>query len=696
MIMKNTLLSFLLLIGFSSFSQPFNDKYGNISMAEMEMKVCSIDSSADAVVLFDTGESRMLYNASIKDFQLEFTRHFRIKILKKKGLKFGTFEVPLYRNRGSKDKESSFKDVAIFLPEGNSSGAAQEKITLIKGATYNLVNGKVEKVKLDKGLIYIEDNNDNSLVNKISFSNVEVGSVVECRYTILTDFIFNLQPWCFQSTIPVLHSRYDTYLFDYYNCKGHISGFEPVQTGKSNSINKYFTFLWQESGERGIKKDYFINYNYYEISKSYEAHNLPALKVDDFTDNVLNYSSRIDFEFIYLVIPRVPIKANFSSWESVNKRIIESADFGKQLNNGDYMKTDLQKSIEGINAPEEKLAKVRSFVLEKIKWNNKYGVYIEKGAMVAYKEGLGNVADINLNLVIALKQAGLDAYPLILSTRSHGGLFDWNKHINGFNYVVAAVKINDKIILCDATSKFSYPGTIPLECLNGQALIVDSEKTERVDLYPKKISKKSSYSLFEIDDKLKLKGSVTTVYKDYFAFQLMESVNREDGLKNRKAEITKLYSDCLIDSLIVILNGNSLLDAKESYNVSRGVLFSGSDSLISINPSQSLGLEFFLTASIDRKYPLNITFPREESYVIKVAVPKGYKVNKAPLSVNFSLPDGNGKYMYNCQVSDNEVVIVCKVQFSKVEYGSAEYPALKVLMDEIAKKQREIIIFKKK
>ncbi|NVO12188.1 MAG: hypothetical protein HXX16_19675 [Bacteroidales bacterium] len=694
--MKSILLPIFLLLSLSLFAQTYDQKFGKISMAEMEMKICPIDSSAEAVVLFDIGETRMVYNETIQDFQLEYTRQFRIKILSEKGINSGNFEISFYRNKINQPNASRFKGLGLALPEGVHPGNAQEKLSIFKGLTYNLVNGKIEKYKIEKENILTENKDINYIVQKISFPKVEKGSVVECKYSIVSDFMFNMQPWTFQKSIPVLLSRYDTYLFDYYKYNIHISGCEPVREENSTPLNKYFTFAWLESEQLGNRRLGYIRYNYFENKKSYIAKNIPALKINSLVDNVNNYATKIDFEFQYLLIPRLIHEDNYSSWESLNKRLLENDDFGNQLNDGEYKMTDLSKVIEGVDKPEDKIARIRSFIFNRIRWNGKYGIFTDKGVKLAYSEGSGNVAEINLNLVIAFKQAGLNAVPIILSTRSHGGVFEWNKNLDRFNYVIAGVKIDDKIFFSDAANlRQEFLGILPLECLNGLAFIVDAKQSDQINLYPEFVSKKSSFATFSIDKKLTIAGKVSTTYKDYYATQLMESINGNDGLKLKKEEIGNLFKNSNVDSLNVEFDKNNLPEAKESYSVLINATSISPDETISITPAQWLGFKISSFEKNDRKYPVNFIFPREESFVIKITLPDGYKVDELPSSVNYSLPEGTGKYIYNCQVVGNELVLISKLVIPKVEYSSNEYPALKIFVDEIIKKQCEKIVLKK-
>lgn len=106
-------------------------KYGDVNAADFEPKVYSIDSSANAVFLYDIGESS--FRESIKaDFDVIYKRHARIRLMNKNSFDFATIEINLYKERS--DYEERLED--------------------LDAATYNIENGKVVVTKVDKSSIF--------------------------------------------------------------------------------------------------------------------------------------------------------------------------------------------------------------------------------------------------------------------------------------------------------------------------------------------------------------------------------------------------------------------------------------------------------------------------------------------------------------------------------------------------------------
>jgi hypothetical protein len=149
----------VIVITFSSlsvFSQKAPIKFGDVSMDELKMTVYPKDSSAEAIILADFGESKLEYSQAQESFQLIFERTRRIKILTKEGLEWANFNIPLYRNNSD-----------------------EEKVTGLKAVTYNLENGKIVETKAKSESIIKEKYDENYNFTKITWPNVRLGSVLE-------------------------------------------------------------------------------------------------------------------------------------------------------------------------------------------------------------------------------------------------------------------------------------------------------------------------------------------------------------------------------------------------------------------------------------------------------------------------------------------------------------------------------------
>src|ERR1700680_2483346 len=110
-----------------------NIKFGKISTADFNLETAKFDSGANAVIVADIGKTSFEGNNK-GFFTLIFTRFIRVKIMNKNGFEIGSQNILLYHN----------------------SDGDFEKLTSLKGSTFNLENGVVNETKLDEKSVFNE------------------------------------------------------------------------------------------------------------------------------------------------------------------------------------------------------------------------------------------------------------------------------------------------------------------------------------------------------------------------------------------------------------------------------------------------------------------------------------------------------------------------------------------------------------
>src|SRR5258706_12530425 len=108
-----------------------NYKFGKITPADFNLAAAKFDSGANAVIIADIGSTSFEGNNK-GFFTLVFTRFMRVKIMNKNGFDAGSRQIFLYHN----------------------SDGDVEKISSIKGSTFNLENGVVTETKLDEKSVF--------------------------------------------------------------------------------------------------------------------------------------------------------------------------------------------------------------------------------------------------------------------------------------------------------------------------------------------------------------------------------------------------------------------------------------------------------------------------------------------------------------------------------------------------------------
>lgn len=190
--MKKCILFLLFpLLVITLYSQEFRKDFGKVSIEEITMANYIQDKTADAVVLFDKGVSEFV--ATDDGFEVLFHRETRIKIFNEAGLPWAEIQIPFYRE-----------------------GDIFEKITEIEAQTYNLENNQIQTSYINKTDYHDEKVNEYWNSRKFAMPAARAGSVIEYKYTLRSQYVFNLRDWEFQWRIPVIYSEYKVKMIPYY------------------------------------------------------------------------------------------------------------------------------------------------------------------------------------------------------------------------------------------------------------------------------------------------------------------------------------------------------------------------------------------------------------------------------------------------------------------------------------------------
>lgn len=667
-----------------SYGQPKDFKYGKIDIEELKATACKIDSNAHAYFIMDNGNSNFVYmdtkvystdsESSRKGFQIHFERHFRIKILDNAAVEFGNIEIPLYKS--------------------NSSNS--EELADIKACTYNLENGKIVESKLSKNSIFREQKSANWEIVKIAMPNVKPGSIIEVKYTINSDFLFNLREWQFQYTIPVLQSTYFVAIPEYFKYNQTTKGYFPINV-KNDSRPKSFkiTYIQKAEGTTVNEARYEDEIKYIESVYDFSMFDVPAFPIEKYLTTPANYLAKVEFEISYVHMPNSPTRSYTSTWESINEKLNSDEEFGMALKKTSHL-TDDAATIKILGTSQLNQAQ-RSFDLikNKLKWNGMRSIYTSDPLKETYKKGSGNCADINLNLVALLRELGITADPVILSTRDNGIIHPAHPSISSFNYVIALVNIDNAIYLMDATEPLSNLNLLPQRCLNDKGRRINARGSDWVEL----LNKNQNVSALSYDLKLKedgiLTGNTSISYKGYNALSERKNIKSfssiEDYIKSIENENHLKITDNKIENLDSINKDLSL-----NYTVEFTNLTEQMGDLLYFSPIKPAELQENPFKLEKREYPVEFTNPDALMNTLTITIPDGYAVESFPKPTLVNLSDRSCRFTFNViSVNDKTFKIVYTLNTNKTVFLPEEYSDLKQFYSIVTSKLNEKIVLKK-
>lgn len=668
-------IAFFVVFSFSKITaQEF--KLGKVSIAELQEKVNAEDTSAVAAILYRKGVSRLEYDMNY-GFIMMTDVESRIKIYKKEGYNWANQNVTYYVG----DKGS------------------RENVTFSDAVTYNLVAGKIEKVKLKSDGVFDENVNKYRNQKKITMPNVKEGSVIEYRYTIKSPNIGSMRDWYFQTSIPVNYSEFTTRIPEYFvfnaKQKGYI--FPVVTVDKEAGSILFFNKDRSVSGGgfAGVTETTYTNekVDYLETKTTYIAKNLPAMKEEGYVNNIYNYTSAIEHELSVKKFPNKPAELFSADWNSVVKTIYNYDSFGAELNKTGYFEDDLKVLLTGVNTPDEKIKAILNFVKSRVNWNGYYDYGCDNGVKKAYKEKTGNIADINLMLTAMLRFSGLTANPVLVSTRSNGIAMFPNR--TAFNYVIAAVETDKGLILLDASTKFSTPNILPLRVLNWMGRLIRKDGTsEEVDLMPNKQSSDNIMINYSVSPEGSVVGKARRQYTDYNAMIFRNNV---DNVKE-VAYLEKLENE---NDKIEISEYNRLNEKEFELPTVETFSFTGSNLCEVIGEKIYINPMLFYTQKENpfkqekREYPVDYGFPLSDKYNITIQIPDGYMVESLPEPIAIAMEDDLGMFKFIAAVNQNMLQLVVTHQINAAIIPAEYYTMLQGYYKGMVDKVNEKIVLKR-
>jgi hypothetical protein len=596
----------------------------------------------------------------------------KIKIYKKEGYSYANVEVPIFV--GASEKESA---------------------QFSKAYTYNLVNGKVEKTKLKSDGEFIEKTNKLWSKVKISMPNVKEGSIIEYTYTLKSPFFANLPEWYFQKSIPVNYSKFETLIPEYYIYNPRLKGYVSPKVSKMEKT-KTFSYVEKQRGQGvnpGPTRMTNETLEYKEFQTVYITENLPSLKDESFVGNINNYTASVNHELTGVKFPNSPFKSFSTDWDDVSKSIYESPSFGDELKKTGYFENDLNVVLQGIGTRDEKIAAILEFVKKQVKWNNYSGIYCDEGVKTAFKNKTGNVAEINLMLTAMLRYAGLEANPILVSTRSNG--IPMYPSRTAFNYVVAAVEIQDGLIILDATDANSSLNILPARVLNWEGRLIRKEGTSTfAPLLPKFVSKESVTGLFTIVSDGSVNGRIRTQYIDYNAFQFR---NRFNGVSkdNYIESLEKKLSNIVIEEYTVANESDLSKPVTEEFKFNHTSMTEIIGDKMYISPLFFYAITENPFKMEKREYPIDFVYPTEDKYKITINIPEGYAVESVPGPLAISLDNNLLVYRFNAQSVDSKIQLTAALTINEAFIVPTYYDDIKQFFNKVVENHSSKIILKK-
>ncbi|MBO9703358.1 MAG: DUF3857 domain-containing protein [Sporocytophaga sp.] len=627
------LIALLLLISAAVTSQAQHSlKWGKPSKEEIQLKVCSFDSSANAVVLAATGDIKFINNF----IYLEIYR--KIKILSSKGLDYVTVEIP-YTVKNNLDD-----------------------IQNLKAQTINFENGIPVITQLSKDQIFTQTPEPGVEEKKFTFPNVKEGSIVEYKYTIVNQRFYFLKDWHFQNKIPTIYSE----------LKAEIPRnleYNVILSGKL-LLDKY----------NGASPN----------GNTWSLNNIPGYEHEDFVYCYKDYINQIQFQlksYLKFDFNRVNNQSVLQSWTELAIDVTD--EYSKYLEKKGIARDLLNQIIDLKDSREDALKKIYQFV-QAFKTTD-YDLFPVQNISDLIRSRNGNSAEINLLLCLLLNEAGIPANPILISTKNHGKVTKQFPQMDQFNHVMAAIPGKDSsYAFLDAVSNSSNYHHLPPSHINYWGFIVDGARSRWLKMDYRTESKENyliNYNLEPGGVKISFSGK----YSGYAAKEKRENkIN-----KTVKEPVFSLENELIKKDSSSFLNlENEYEDYSENYYYSSSVrpagkLFLNLNLFEQQNPFKQKERQF----PVELEFPysinntINIKLSKGDTATV---IPKNLTLVLQDEGIQY------GKFIYKTAENNNNIKVFIKWEMSETIIPQNFYSFLKEFNNKVISKLNEPIVIERK
>jgi hypothetical protein len=617
---KSILLLTVFLLLFTGNIQGQNFKLGDVSVEELATTSDVIFPEAEAIVL-----SRRVENYLGKYIDV----YERIKIYTKEG----------------------YGKATVYIP--------YVKVEKVKGATYNLVNGAVEKTKLDKDLIFEDEVIKGYAYKKFTFPRVTTGSIIEFSYRAT------------RGTTSDISMQYDIPI-------------RSLNIMVRNDTSTQFNILQNPRA--------FINVDRMDLNAktTIAVNNVPPLIEENYVSDMNRYRAKLSIS---------------SQGSKYSFKTNVFGDFGQLLmNNDDFTRGfKVKKSFEPLvqeiigdaKGEREKARLLYDYVHNEIEWDEYYGIFPDNSSSrETLKKKKGDLADINMLYIALLRAANIGAHPTLASTRKNG--LPITPNFDTFNYLLVCANIEGERYLVDAAHTEATFDRLPKTIINYKALILkDDSAVDWEIIQEPKMSGEQIMVNLEMDEDLIIEGSAKERYTGYNAFNYSEFL--EDLGDKRKEDVAN-YSMEGFDASDIEIKEDTIRN-----NVNISFDFEIEDAVEEIGDKLYFAPLFFLAMdenpflSEERNFPIFFDYPNRQRYSITMKLPEGFLLEYLPSPVSLELPNGVGVFSYNIthNTTTNTLQLQTNMQINRSEVDAGSYMGIREFYKMIVEKETEKVVLKK-
>jgi transglutaminase-like putative cysteine protease len=637
-------IQFLLFLDPTS-AQPDPVKWGKFADEELAMVSYPADSLAQAVILADYG-SLAVDRISGK---VRLERHERVKLLTEDGYEHGTVYINFY--------------------------PSYEKISGIKGQTVvRDSKGKMVKHKLDKKDIFEEKVTDELRRIRFTLPGLAPGAIIEYRYDYTSEYPHILPKWFFQLGEPTIWSEFRAVIPQEYQ-------YVMATTGSANWDVEEMTEGVNARGKTNVYR--------------WVLKDVPALREEPFMTSPNDYRMAIQLQLSAYYSPGIGYVPFDNTWDRLAESMQGSPKWKDYEDPDGTVKRVVEPLLSGITDSAEKLSVLQRYVRTSFSWDGTHTYFPGQSPDDLLKSRRGTAAEINLMLICMARAAGLQADPVLISTRSHGRVQVSYPLLTQFNYVIARIQAGDQMHMVDATDRFHPYTTLPLRALVDHGWIVQTGRPVWVAVRAGDSAERTVRVEAGISEQGLLSGTVEVVGSGYNAIAIRTSL--DDKSPNefvRESVIDPQDADVSACDVNDVDSASSTIVIDCDFSVPAYGQVSGD--FIYLNPMLAERWNENLLKRPERRFPVDFGYVRKNTYEFALTIPDGFELIEAPPNIHFNSESGGTRFSRNTKTQPEEIVFKTHVDVLRTEFKPNHYTHLRKFFERVVNEHSTQLVLRRK
>jgi transglutaminase-like putative cysteine protease len=666
-------------------------RWGEVPREQLEMARYAPDSSAAAVVLLDYGS--VVFE---DDLDMVFERRTRIKILTEAGYDRATVTIPFFaRNR-------------------------TQRVTGVKGGTYVAAEGgRIDFHELDGKAIFDEDVDGASRRIRFTLPAVQPGVVIEYQYKVTSTDPGYFPDWAFQEGEPVLWSEYRAEVPEIYRYVSMLQGtlVPDVAEQEPYSREMHWTIDLRDDdaavgrGGEIVRASARLN----GVKYRWVMRDVPALRREPYMTTPNDFRAMVRFELAEIGRPatpivriesahgsadvpvaQVPVKHVMTSWERLSQDLLKSPSFGGQIGDHPAVRDQARTIVADIPDPLRRMQAIYDYVRTTMVWTGRRGVFLEDHLDDALTARSGNGPEIALLLASMLHEAGLEAHPVLISTRDHGRVLSIYPLVSQFNDVLVYVAIDGVGYLLDAKDRLRPHTLLPDEALNGEGFLVRHPEPGWVSIEPAATFGQRRFLHAALDSAGQLTGTIQSSETGYSALASRHALATAERPADFVQHVLLDGLDGAVVDSCAVTNEDALtepLETEATFSVPAYAQVAGD--FIYFNPTALGRLRENPLRLRERTFPVDLNYPLQQFYTVMLELPAGYAVQETPRNVRILLPDSAGVFRRVIEVQAGVLMVQYQLVITRSRFEPDGYQAIRSFFEQIVATEAEQVVLKR-